>query len=61
MAMYIFVPLFREEKFCGVSSVFDKLGCAARGKRLRNTGLKLLLYNKENSLISLFMSPCLST
>jgi hypothetical protein len=30
MAMYNFVSLFREAKFCGVPScVFDKLGCVA--------------------------------
>jgi hypothetical protein len=40
MAMYSFVPPFREATFCGVPiCVFDKLGCAAGGKRLRNTGL----------------------
>jgi hypothetical protein len=39
MAMYSFVPPFRETKFCGAPScVFDKLGCAAGGKRLWNTG-----------------------
>jgi hypothetical protein len=33
MAMYSFVPPFREAKFCGVSScVFDNLGCAAGEK-----------------------------
>jgi hypothetical protein len=41
MAMYSFVPPFREAKFCGVPScVFDKLGCSADEKSLRNTGLK---------------------
>jgi hypothetical protein len=41
MVMYIFVPPFREATFCGVPScVFDKSGCAAGEKRLRNTGLK---------------------
>jgi hypothetical protein len=41
MDMYGFLPPFREAKFCGVSSrVLDKLGFAAIGKRLRNTGLK---------------------
>jgi hypothetical protein len=31
---------FREAKFCGVlSCVFDKLGCAAGEKWLRNTGI----------------------
>jgi hypothetical protein len=40
MAMYNFVPPFREVTFCGVPScVFDKLGCAASEKGLRNTGL----------------------
>jgi hypothetical protein len=40
MTMYSFVPPFREAKFCGVPScVFDKLGCAAGGKSLRNIGL----------------------
>jgi hypothetical protein len=35
-----FVPPFREAKFCGLPScVFDKLGCAAGKKRLRDTGL----------------------
>jgi hypothetical protein len=34
MAMYGFVPLFREWKFCGVPScVFDKLRCAAGEKK----------------------------
>jgi hypothetical protein len=38
--MYSFVLPFREAKFCGVPScVFDKLGCAACGKRLRNTAV----------------------
>jgi hypothetical protein len=41
MAMYSFVPHFLEAKFCGVPScVFDKLGCAADEKMLRNTGLE---------------------
>jgi hypothetical protein len=36
MVMYSFVTPFRETKFCGVPScVFDKLGCAAGEKRLR--------------------------
>jgi hypothetical protein len=40
MAMYSFVPPFREAKFCGVAScVFDKLGCAAGDRRLRNNVL----------------------
>jgi hypothetical protein len=40
MAVYSFVPLFREAKFCGAPScVFEKLGCAAGEKKLRNTGL----------------------
>jgi hypothetical protein len=40
MVMYNFVPPFREATFCGVpSGVFDKLGCAAGGKSLRNTAL----------------------
>jgi hypothetical protein len=35
-----FVPPFHETKFCGVPScVFDKLGCAAGERRLRNTAL----------------------
>jgi hypothetical protein len=35
-----FVPPFREAKFCCVPScVFDKLGCVAGEKRLRNTAL----------------------
>jgi hypothetical protein len=38
MVMYSFLPRFREAKFCGMPScVFGKLGCAAGGKRLRNT------------------------
>jgi hypothetical protein len=38
MAMYSFVPPFREAKFFGVPScVFDKLGCAAGEKSLQNT------------------------
>jgi hypothetical protein len=42
MAMYSFVPAFREAKFFGVPyCVFDKSGCAAGGKRLRNTGLTI--------------------
>jgi hypothetical protein len=41
MAMHIFVPPFREAKFCGVlSCVFDKLGCAAGEKWLRDTALE---------------------
>jgi hypothetical protein len=40
MAMYSFVPPFREAKFCGVPTcVFDKSGCAAGEKSLRNTSL----------------------
>jgi hypothetical protein len=40
MAMYTFVPRFREAKFCGVPScVFDKSGYAAGEKSLRNTDL----------------------
>jgi hypothetical protein len=40
MAMYSFVPPFREAKFCGVPScVFDKLGCTVGEKRLRNTAV----------------------
>jgi hypothetical protein len=40
MAMYSFVPPFRQATFCGVPScVFDKSVCAAGEKRLRNTGL----------------------
>jgi hypothetical protein len=38
--MYSFVPPFREATFCGVPScVFDKLGCAAGKKKLRNTAI----------------------
>jgi hypothetical protein len=37
MAVYSFVPPFREATFCGAPScVFDKSGCVADGKRLRN-------------------------
>jgi hypothetical protein len=44
MAMYSFVPHFREATFCGVlSCVFDKLGCVADEKRLRNTAVDLYL------------------
>jgi hypothetical protein len=40
MVMYNFVTPFREAKFCGVAScVYDKLGCAADEKWLRNTVL----------------------
>jgi hypothetical protein len=40
MDMYSFVPRFRDAKFCGVPScVFDKLGCAAGEKWLRDTAL----------------------
>jgi hypothetical protein len=40
IAMYSFVPSFREAKFCGVPScVFGKLWCAAGEKRLRNTDI----------------------
>jgi hypothetical protein len=40
MAMYSFVPHFREAKFCDVPSiVFDKLWCAADEESLRNTAL----------------------
>jgi hypothetical protein len=39
--MYSFVPPFREAKFCGVPSCgFDKSGCAAGKKILRNTALE---------------------
>jgi hypothetical protein len=35
MAMYSFIPPFREAKFCGVPScVFEKLGCAAGEKKV---------------------------
>jgi hypothetical protein len=41
MVMYSFVPPFREAKVCGMPScVFDKLGCTAGVKRLRNVGLE---------------------
>jgi hypothetical protein len=54
MAMYRFVHPFREAKLCGVPScVFDKLGCAAGEKRLRNTGLEQL----EKSLLFNFQLP----
>jgi hypothetical protein len=44
MAMYSFVPPFREATFCGVpSGVFEKLGCAAGEKWLRNTVLDYVL------------------
>jgi hypothetical protein len=47
MAMYSFVPPFREAKFRGVlACVFYKLGCAAGDKRFRNTELK---YNFRNT------------
>jgi hypothetical protein len=40
MAMYSFVPPFREATFCGVPScVFDKSGCTTGEKRLLNTDL----------------------
>jgi hypothetical protein len=40
MAMYSFVPPFREAKFCDVPScVFGKLGCSADEESLRNTAL----------------------
>jgi hypothetical protein len=43
MTMYSFVPPFREATFCGVPlCVFDKLGCAAGGRRWRNTNLVYL-------------------
>jgi hypothetical protein len=42
VAMYSFVPPFREAKFCVVPScVFDKVGCVAGDKRLRNTGVEV--------------------
>jgi hypothetical protein len=41
MAVYSFVPPFRKAKFCGVPSCdFDKSGCAAGEKTLRNTDLE---------------------
>jgi hypothetical protein len=41
MAVYNSVPPLREAKFCGVPScVFDKLGCAAGERRLRNTAVE---------------------
>jgi hypothetical protein len=40
MAMYSFIPPFCEAELCGVPlCVFDKLGCAAGEKSLRNTAL----------------------
>jgi hypothetical protein len=47
MAMYSFVPSFREAKFCGVPlCVFDKIGCAAGEESLRNTSLMYEYYIK---------------
>jgi hypothetical protein len=41
MSMYIFVPSFREAKFCSVPScVFLKLGCSAGVKGLQNTAIE---------------------
>jgi hypothetical protein len=58
MVMYSFVHSLREAKFCGVPScVFDKLGCAAGAKRLRNTalddkdGMHIALIAYRNSVI----------
>jgi hypothetical protein len=43
MAMYSFLPPFREATFCGVPScVFDKLGSATGEKSLRNTALSIV-------------------
>jgi hypothetical protein len=45
--MYSFVPPFRKAKFCGVPSrVFDKLGCAAGEKSLRNTGIEVHVHRR---------------
>jgi hypothetical protein len=50
MAVYSFVPPFRKAKFCDVPSrVFNKLGCAAGEKSLRNTAL--VRANKEGALL----------
>jgi hypothetical protein len=51
MAMYGFVPIFREAKFCGVSScVFDKPGCAAGWKMFaeQSCGLLPIKLEKHN-------------
>jgi hypothetical protein len=42
MAMYSFVPAFREVTIFGVPScVFDKFGCAAGEKRLQDSVVNL--------------------
>jgi hypothetical protein len=57
MAMYSFLPPSRESKFCGVlSCVFDKLGCAAGGKRLWNIDLDLLPYKISHAWIQWIVS-----
>jgi hypothetical protein len=52
LAMYSFVPPFREATFCGVPScVFDKSGCAAGEKMLRNTALMVQHNGKTLMLV----------
>jgi hypothetical protein len=64
MAMYSFVPPFRKAKFCGVPScVFDKLGCAAGEKRLRNTAIELFTTERKavyssKAIMSVILTKC---
>jgi hypothetical protein len=54
MLMHSFVSPFRKAKFCGVPSrVFDKLGCAAGEKRLRNTDTQNKKYKRN--LVEMFI------
>jgi hypothetical protein len=51
MTMCSVIPPFREAKFCGVPScVFDKLGCAAGERSLRNTAIGLSILRNPVSL-----------
>jgi hypothetical protein len=60
MVMYSFVPLFREAKCCGVPScAFDKLGCAAGEKRLRNAALATCPVTISKNRMSLYASIAL--
>jgi hypothetical protein len=58
MAMYSFVPPFRETKFCGVPScVFDISGCATGEKRLRNADLNDMKYSIACTSVLKFILP----
>jgi hypothetical protein len=53
MAMYSFVPPFREVKFCGVlSCVIDILGCAAGEKSWGTLFYNILLWTQINNTLN---------